>query len=46
MNGKHKKLWRKKCRDTASLKGWSRMLHGWWKLNVIKKIEFKKNREE
>ena len=45
MKGKHKKLWRKECKDTTSLGEWSRMLHRWWKLNVSKKIEFKQNGE-
>jgi len=45
MKGKHRKIWRKMCKDIVSLKEWSRMLHKWWKLNVVEKIEFKKNRE-
>lgn len=46
MKGKRKKIWRKMCKDTVSLKEWSRMLHRWWKLNVVRKIEFKKNKGE
>lgn len=43
MKGKHKKLWRKRCQDTTSFGAWSRMLHKWWRINVEKKIEFKKD---
>lgn len=42
MKGKHKKIWRKECKDTSIMKEWSRMLHRWWKLDVMGKIEFKK----
>ncbi|PJA51134.1 hypothetical protein CO168_01335, partial [Candidatus Shapirobacteria bacterium CG_4_9_14_3_um_filter_36_12] len=45
VKGKHKKLWRKECKDTTSLGEWSRMLHRWWRLSVSKKIEFKRNGE-
>ena len=45
MKGKHKKLWRKQCKDTISRGEWSRMLHRWWRLSVSKKIEFKRNGE-
>jgi len=39
MKGKHKKTWRKKCKDTSCLSEW---LHKWWKLDVTTKNEFKK----
>jgi len=42
MKGKRKRLWRKMCKDTTSLGEWSRMLHKWWKLDVLKKEEFSK----
>lgn len=45
MKGKHKTLRRKEYKDTTSLHVWSRMLHRWWRLNVLKKIEFKQNKE-
>ena len=45
MKGKHKKLWRKQCKDTTVRGEWSRMLHRWWRLNITKKIEFKRNGE-
>jgi len=41
MKGKHKKLWRKMCKDTSCLKEW---LPKWWKLNVVEKDEFKKKK--
>jgi hypothetical protein len=44
MKGKRKTIWRKQCKDTTSLKEWSRMLHLWWKKDVVSKIEFKREK--
>lgn len=42
----HKKaLWRKEVHPRKSLIEWSRMLHAWWKKDVVAKTEFKKSRE-
>ncbi|MBP9817214.1 hypothetical protein KBC75_00470 [Candidatus Shapirobacteria bacterium] len=46
MKGKHKRIRRKELKDTTSIGEWSRMLHKWWKLSVLNKIEFKKKRED
>lgn len=43
---KHSKktLWRKEVSPARSINEWSRMLHAWWKKDLLAKIEFKKSR--
>ena len=45
MKGCNKTLQRKRFKDRASLKEWSRMLHGWWKRDVVEKMKFEKGGE-
>jgi len=40
---KHR-IWRKECPPQNSVGEWSRMLHLWWKRDVMSKIDFKKLR--
>lgn len=43
---KQSRIWRKGYNGTFSLKEWSRMLHLWWKKDLVHKLEFKKGKHE
>ena len=45
-NPNRHRLWRKNVAPTKLIQEWSRMLHLWWKRDVIAKARFKKGQYE